>query len=308
MRNALLWAVQAALAVALVFFVGRSVFENWGELGAINVSLSVRPGWIALSALVVWCTYGLLIEAWRRVLAGWGQSLRFAPAARVWALSNLGRYLPGKIWSVAGLAVLAARAGIQGWAAVTAAIALQLIAVGTGALASAVGAPGAATTGLIVGALLVAGLAVLALAWQPLHRLLAGLFRKSGELRRLPPATVALATAIVLASWLAYGFAFWLLGRGLFDSPNLTILRSIGVFASGYLVGLLALFAPGGIGVRELVFVALLGPVVGTNGALALTVASRLLLTATEVGAALAVLGLRSGKETVDDGIAGAGS
>ena len=55
MRNALLWAVQAALAVALVFFVGRSVFENWGELGAIDVSLSVRPGWIALSALVVWC-------------------------------------------------------------------------------------------------------------------------------------------------------------------------------------------------------------------------------------------------------------
>jgi hypothetical protein len=62
------------------------------------------------------------------------------------------------------------------------------------------------------------------------------------------------------------------------------------VFAAGYVVGLLALFAPGGVGVRELVFVALLAPSLGAGGAVAVSVGSRLLLTITEAGSALAAL------------------
>ncbi|MDH4351252.1 MAG: UPF0104 family protein, partial [Gemmatimonadota bacterium] len=59
-----------------------------------------------------------------------------------------------------------------------------------------------------------------------------------------------------------------------------------------YVTGLLALFAPGGVGVREAVFIALLAPSVGSSGAIILGVASRLLLTLTEVLAALAGLAM----------------
>jgi uncharacterized membrane protein YbhN (UPF0104 family) len=55
----------------------------------------------------------------------------------------------------------------------------------------------------------------------------------------------------------------------------------------------LALFAPGGVGVRELVLIGLLAPFLGSGGAVAVSVASRLLLTVLEAAAALVTLPLR---------------
>ena len=77
---------------------------------------------------------------------------------------------------------------------------------------------------------------------------------------------------------------------------------AVGVFAAGYILGLVAIFAPGGLGVRELVFVAILAPRVGSGGAVALAIGSRLLLTITEVVAASVALLVVHGKKenTVD--------
>jgi uncharacterized membrane protein YbhN (UPF0104 family) len=283
--------------------------SNWGELKALDVSLHPRPLWIAAAALTVWLTYALLIEAWRRILLGWNQQLQFVQAVPIWCLSNLGRYLPGKVWSIAGLAVLAQRIGVAGWAAAGSALAMQALAVGTGALVVALWAPVAADTSpeapvarllspvLLVLAILVAFAAVAALVWKPLSRMVTQVAGPRLELRPLPLTTALTAATVTFVSWLAYGVAFWLLAHGLFDTAQLTLQVSVGVFAAGYVVGLLALFAPGGVGMRELVFIALLGPVMRYDVALALAVASRLLLTATEIGAALVALGLKRKKE-----------
>jgi uncharacterized membrane protein YbhN (UPF0104 family) len=58
------------------------------------------------------------------------------------------------------------------------------------------------------------------------------------------------------------------------------------VFTASYLAGFLALFAPGGIGVREGLFILMLQGPLGLGAATALALASRLLLTITEFGAA----------------------
>lgn len=313
-RKVLLWLGQLVLAVLVIGFVGRSVMSNWGELSAMEVTLRPKPWWIVLAAVTVWITYALLIEAWRRILVGWNQSLRFDQAVPIWCLSNLGRYLPGKVWSIAGLAVLAQRVGVAGWAAAGSALAMQALAIGTGALVVAIGAPTAAaqiieassaawllSPVLLVIAALVAFSAVAALVWKPLVILLARVAGPKFDLRPLPASTALIAGSATLASWVAYGFAFWLLAHGLFDTGQLTLQVSIGVFAAGYIVGLLALFAPGGVGMRELVFVALLGPLMRYDVALALAVASRLLLTGTEIGAALVALGLNRKKEVVGE-------
>jgi uncharacterized membrane protein YbhN (UPF0104 family) len=58
--------------------------------------------------------------------------------------------------------------------------------------------------------------------------------------------------------------------------------------------GLVALFAPGGLVVREGLLILLLQPSIGLGAATALAVASRLLLTVTELGAAVPFLLLRT--------------
>jgi uncharacterized membrane protein YbhN (UPF0104 family) len=110
------------------------------------------------------------------------------------------------------------------------------------------------------------------------------------QVRPLPLVSVAESAALGIVSWVGHGTAFWLLSRGLGLPGTLPIATALGVFSLGYVLGLLALFAPGGVGVREVVLIGLLTPALGAGGAVALTVASRILLTLTEVAAPLAVL------------------
>jgi hypothetical protein len=62
------------------------------------------------------------------------------------------------------------------------------------------------------------------------------------------------------------------------------------VFTASYLAGFLALLVPGGFGVREGLFILMLQGSIGIGAATALALASRLLLTITEFGAAVPFL------------------
>lgn len=302
----MLWVSQLALAAGVGWFVWWSVRRNWVAFRSLDVVLQLDIPLILAAATTVLVTYGALIEAWRRVLHGWNQDLRFGDAARVWCVSNLGRYVPGKVWSLAGLTVLAQRLGVSGWAAAGAALAMQALAVGTGACVVAVTVPGVVSPAQLGLAALAAGSVVVLLTWAPAGNALTRTVKPSMEFHALPVRTGVLAATITLASWISYGVAFWLLVRGLLPAPTLPISTAVGIFAAGYLMGLLAVFAPGGVGVRELIFIGLLTPSVGAGGALAVSIGSRLLLTITEVASAVGALAARRrenlGKDAFDAG------
>ncbi len=285
-RRGLLWLLQGALAVLVGVLLVRAIARHWDEYRALDFPIQLRVGWVLAAAGTVLGTYVLLIAAWRLVVVGWGERLPFGRAVRVWTVSNLGRYLPGKVWSVAGLAVLAQREGVAGWSAVGAAIAMQAVAVGSGIAVAAGSVPGALSTARMVVAAAIAVSTVAALA-SP--RAMAVLGRISGRenLRAIPLGSVVVASAVMIAAWAGYGFAFWCLARGTLGASTLTAPHATGIFAAGYLVGLAMIFSPGGLGAREMVFIPMLTPSLGPSGALVLTIASRILLTIMEALAAL---------------------
>ncbi len=300
MRKWLWRGGQVALAAVVALMVWRAIARNWDEFRSLHVTLAPRAGWLALSALTVFATYALQIESWRRILGGWGQRLPYGRAARIWLLVNLGRYIPGKIWSVAGLMVLAQRAGVEPWAAGASAFAIQAVGLGTAVALIEAATPGAASPLRLAAAASVAIATIAFLAWDRAARGVARLAGGTAQLRPLPLAAVAESAGLSLLSWITYGVAFWLLARGLGLPGALPVATAAGVFALGYILGLLALFAPGGVGVREVVLIGLLAPALGGGGAVALSVASRILLTLTEVAAPLcAVLITRRAKEDV---------
>jgi uncharacterized membrane protein YbhN (UPF0104 family) len=289
-RKAWLWSVQAVAAGLVALFLGRALVRHWGEFRAIDLRLELRPGWLALSTVAVLATYVLQVASWRTVLRGWGQPLALTSAARIWCLANLGRYVPGKVWSVAGLVVLAQRAGVATWAATASTVAVQALGVGTAVALVAAAAPGAVSP-LRLGVAAAAALGMLGvLAWPAAVRRLASVIPAAAAWHPLPPSSALRGAALTLAGWVTYGLAFWLLSRGVGVAPGLELRAAAGVFALGYILGLAALFAPGGVLVREAAFVALLTPLVGSGSALALTLASRVQLTLTEAAAALAAL------------------
>jgi hypothetical protein len=281
----------------LVGLAVRSIALNWESFRAQPIQWHLSPAWIAASVLVVFAAYAVLIEAWRRVVLSMGERLRFGPAARIWFLASLGKYVPGKVWAIAGAAVLAQRAGVDPSVAVAAALVLQALAIASGAAAVALTARDAfqaAGPGMLplAGAVVLLSLVgIAALASQPvLDRLNRLLPSSIPPLRAVPPAMLALAFGANLLAWAAYGFTLLCLARGLLPGVILSIPQAIGVFACSYLVGFLALFAPGGLGPRESVFLLMLAGDIGLKPAIGLAVASRLLLTGTEILPAVPLL------------------
>ena len=274
-------------------FVARSIARNWTEFRSLHVALTVTPAWIAASALTVLATYIMQIESWRRILAGWHQRLPFAAAARTWSLANLGRYVPGKVWSVAGLVVLAQRAGVAPGPAAASAFVIQAVTLGSGVAVVAAAAPHSAPPLRLAAAALVAVATIGALVWRPTAAWLGRLVNAAPPLEPLALSAVFASTLLTVVSWWTYGAAFWMLARGLVAGAALPLTGAVAAFTLGYILGLLALFAPGGVGVREVVLIGLLAPFLGAGGAVAVSVASRVLLTVLEAAAAVLTFPLR---------------
>src|SRR4029077_19399526 len=109
MRKRIWLAVQVVFAAAAFWFVGRAVYHYWADVERSLRTLS--PSWslILASAVLVLGAYGVLIQTWRVMLGAWeGRSpLAFGETTRIWFVSNLGRYVPGKIWQIAAMSALA---------------------------------------------------------------------------------------------------------------------------------------------------------------------------------------------------------
>jgi len=224
------------------------------------------------------------------MVAGWGFRVSRFDGASIWLLSSMAKYVPGKVWALAGMAVMSERRGIPAWAATGSAILLQILSLGTGALVVAVsGIAVGRTTSVIIAAATIAATA-LAL-WPPVIRRVFARVAPGTDLTHIPGARVIAQGALAnLAAWLGYGVAFWLFARGVLPDSAPGVGESVGAFTASYVAGLVAPFAPGGLGVREGVLVMALRDHTGLAAALALAAVARLGMTLAEVIATIPFL------------------
>lgn len=299
-RRAVLRAAQVAIAGAILWFAADRLAEEWDRVRPLAADLT--PDWAGVvgSAGVVFATYALLVQSWRVLLSAWGDRLPFGVAVCIWSVSNLGRYVPGKLWSIGAMGVLAQRAGVSPVAATGSAVIGTLVNLAASLIVVCVAGQGVVEALFPhlagwSGALPVAGVlgAILVPLVVPLATgLFARLTGRSAPTRRLPFRTLGVVVVANVASWLGYGLAFRWLCEALTPSAGGDPLAYVAVFAGSYLAGYLALVVPGGLGVREVFLVA------GLTGlhladaptATLLAVASRLWLTVLELAPGLAFL------------------
>ena len=296
---------QWLLAAVVIGFAGRELARQWGEVGPAIAGL--RPSWtlVLASGAIVLATYLILIEAWRATLRVWSQSLSFASAARIWFVSNLGKYLPGKVWQIVAMGTMAQNAGVSATAAVGSSLLVNLVNViaglvvitvtSAGRVAAAVGREDAANGGsieLLVVAVTVGAVVALLITPLVVPRLAALAGRITGRqiaLPNVPYRAVWITVMTTTAAWLLYGVAFAMFAHAI--SPRATGNASayIAVYTGSYLAGYLALFAPGGVGVREAVLVLAMPRfgLLSAADAAVVAVASRLWLTVLEIAPGL---------------------
>ncbi|MEO8199856.1 MAG: lysylphosphatidylglycerol synthase domain-containing protein [Gemmatimonadota bacterium] len=296
MRKHLWRAIQAVIGLVIIFFLVRDVAANWDKIRESQLKWEFRPLYLLAAVLLTWTMYAMLIATWRRFLFDWGGQLRFLVAARIWAVSSLGKYLPGKVWAIAGMAIMAQRAGVPPWSATASAILLQGLAVGSGVVVVGLSDTAALEAQYpllhpVLWVLAVGSAAGVLLMVSPgLSGLVLRRFMNTSEIQAPRPGTIALGIMANLTAWVGYGIAFWFLARGTLPEAHFPISVAIAAFTASYLAGLIFLIAPGGLLVREGFMLLMLQGSIGPGNAAALAVASRLMLTLTEIGIAVPFL------------------
>jgi hypothetical protein len=184
--------------------------------------------------------------------------------AGIFFQAQLGKYIPGSVWQYAGRAAVSRTYGISGRAVgLSLPIEFAASAIAAGSMA-----------GLLLGWWGALILAAVAIALVP--------GRALTHNRRFTSTTIQ-ATLLFVPVWLLLGASFWLCARGLLAVPAHDLAYYMGAFAVAWLAGLVAIYAPGGLGVREAVLVALLGGRIGAGNALIVAAASRLILILVDV-------------------------
>lgn len=273
----LTWLIVARVGVSLddALSVSQAVpAASWPRIGVSVVILLLA---LAASAGL----WGVMVEELGGRTPGLLASMRIVFSA------NLGRYLPGKLWQIAGLAVLARREGVSATVATTAGVlgqAFSLAAVGVLASPVLLGPQGDLRRAGVAVLLALLVFSVLASIPRVLHGALGLAFRVAKEpsdrIPRVRPFFALRWLGFYLVNWIAYGLAFVLFVRGL----GLTArpLQMVNAFAGAYLMGYVAIFAPAGLGVREGFMIAFLQPAVGA-AAVGVAILARVWMTLAEL-------------------------
>lgn len=279
---------QWIFAAVVLFFAGRTLASQWTTVEPRLFHIQLQWQWIVAATALVLLSYLILIEGWRRVLGAWDSNLPLGPAARIWFLSNLGKYVPGNIWSLTAMGVMARERGGSALAAAGSSVIMQTVSLATGA--ALVMVTGAKLLGkpLLVGASVLLLLAILLSAPKflpPLSVWIGGLMGREIAPPSVPPRSIWTAAVATSLSWLFYGFAFELFVRGLLGVSPGEISSYIAVYTAAYILGFISPIAPAGLGVREFTLAAFMTQLGLANEADAalVAIAARLWLTIVEL-------------------------
>ena len=285
--------LKLLLAAGVTWLILRGAGLTLAEAWEVDWSV-VRPNaaLLVLSVALLLVTFVIPAALWSKVLVAFGEKpVPVVQGTAMLLIANLGRYVPGKVVQVAGLAVLARRAGLSGVRATGAAIVAQILnLIGAAILggwvayqvndsSGAVGLVAGFGAVTALGAFLYLGGADAILRW---------ILSRVGHTGELPAAAgrqLLLWVPGYVLNWLVFGAAFASLAAGL--GLPIPFGFAATAFAAAYFAGYVSLL-PAGIGVREGSLIFLLTPLLGPGPSVVLAVLQRAWTTAAELVAAAA--------------------
>ncbi|MBB5074773.1 lysylphosphatidylglycerol synthase domain-containing protein [Nonomuraea endophytica] len=256
------------LAIALGFGTW-AVASQWDAVAAGFAKLS----WPMVAASLVAVVAALLgaMLTWRTLLADLGSPLPFRPAAKVFFVGQLGKYIPGAVWPVIAQMEMGRDLGVPRARSAAAFFLMMPIQLATGLLVTL------GTLGWDRYGWLLLALPVILVLLEPkvINAVIGfGLRKLKREPLERPLTRRGMLTALgwALAGWTAYGVHLY------FVAPQTGLLFAIGAFALSWCLGILTFVVPAGAGVREVAMVAVLSPVMDRGSAIAVALVSRIVI------------------------------
>lgn len=212
-------------------------------------------------------------------------------AAGVFFVSQLGKYLPGSVWPVLAQMQFGARWGVAKRVMLAANILLLGMVTASGIAVGAILLPWSSPDGLTRYWWLLVLLVPLLLGLHPrvVPAALDWLFVKAGREPlhiQLSGRGLAASAGWALAAWVVLGLHLAVM-LGAYHSVSPAALGAcVGGIALGWAAGIAFIPAPAGAGIRDAILALTLGPIIGTDAAVTIALASRVLLLVADVALA----------------------
>ena len=310
-RSASAWfwlGLKWSLFAAVIVFVGQRAYLLWEQDKGALRQVDVKTGWLVLAGIVYAIGWLPSVWFWRKLMQRLGSDVGYRDTARAYYCGQLGKYLPGK---AAVLVIRSALMKERGAGAAVAAVTATfetLLMMGTGIAVGLALVPSLLTASLIAtgpvwiqrligipGLPAVIALTLLALSLPILSKLLTYVavrltprsFLDGEAAVRIEPRLVAAGLLAFVVGWSIHGLSLGLTIRAI--SPQAFTLADwplwIGSVSAATAIGFIAIFAPGGVGVREGLLIELLRvqPAIGPQRAVVAAVLLRAVWFSAEI-------------------------
>lgn len=278
---------RAGLLVIVLGFCSYGLYLVWPQVQPALRQLQWYS--VAGSAAAAAAGAGCMMLAWRALLADLGSPLPLRACLGINGLAQLGKYVPGAVWSFAAQVELGHDHEVprqRGSAAVVIGLA---VGIGTGLIVAAVTLPLASASAARHYLPALAVIPVVAVCLYPpvlgwlLNRALAVARQEPLE---SPPSLrgLGVASAWSLAGWLLFGVQVWLIATDMTGRGVHILLLVAGGYALAASAGLLLVVFPAGIGAREVIMIAVFTLAMPRSAAVAIALTTRVLTTASDLG------------------------
>ncbi|MEJ6594525.1 lysylphosphatidylglycerol synthase domain-containing protein [Parasphingorhabdus sp.] len=299
------YVVGSILFVLAILYIAATVQDNWPAIATIDW-YGMNYSWLALAAATYGCSLITTAMVWPSVITKWGHRLALRKALGIGLVAQIGKYLPGNVAHYFGRAALAKQhkvsfvhSGLSTIVEFGAALsAVLLLSFGATLLDSSIWADAPIVSALpgdlfwplaMLGLICVVGIAAFAL-------------RRSPEIRSLLSIDFWIAPICWLTiSFLMAGFSFYALAIAFPDFSSVPIISAIAIYAIAWAAGFLIPGAPAGLGVREVILLALLTPIMGAAAAVMLSIVHRLMSAIVDLTVSALAVALLLNKEPVHE-------
>jgi len=273
-------SAKVFIILTIFYFLGKTLCQNWRQIDFkelhFNISLFIA------SILFLWAHFLLAVFGWRLILEKLNVGLPFFKGIKIISYSELGKYLPGKIWAWAGRLYFCEKIGIPNsktFISMVLELALTMI---SGILIFLISFLFSSRFRMDINPFLLVAVAVLIL--MIIHpKVLVRLINFFLRWLKKEPIKIGLNFSQIFVMmvyysiiWFCFGIAFYFLINSVTFIPPSKIPIITGSFAISSTIGVMALFAPAGLGVREGILAVLLNNFFPISLAILISLLSRI--------------------------------
>ncbi|TQM71403.1 hypothetical protein FHX41_5171 [Actinomadura hallensis] len=287
-------ALRVFLVLLALAFCGYSVASQWDA----TVHAFRQMSWAALAAALAAGLAGLFVWmlGWREFLGGLGSPLPVRAIFRISGISQLGKYVPGKVWALVTQIEMTREHRVPPERSFGSTLLAVATSTACGLAVAAVTLPLTSATAretywflFLLAPVLLALLHPRIVTWS--LGLMLRVIRRPPLERPVSLAVTLRAVGWTVLGWALFGVHTWLLCTAVGGEGAGLPFLATGAYALAFVAGFLVFIAPGGIGAREAALTVVLTPALPAGAPVVVALASRVLLTAADlVNAGIALL------------------